>query len=68
MVPIGEPPDATVYQLIMEPADIAFKFEFPPHEIEDGEAVTEDGAGFGFTVIVTDVREAETQPTEDASA
>ena len=50
-----------MYQLIVAPADVAFKFDDEPQEIEDGEAVTGVGAAKGPTVTVTGVRDAATQ-------
>jgi hypothetical protein len=59
---MAEPPDATVYQLIVFPAEVAFKFEEAPHEIVEGEAVTGVGSGKISTVTVTGVLVADVQP------
>ena len=53
--PILMPPDGTVYQLIILPAEIAFKLAGPPTPQKAlGVAVTLIGGGVEFTVIVTD--------------
>ena len=63
LVPILLPPVATVYHLIVLPADVAFRFDEPPAHIEVGVAVTEVGTdGNGLTVTVTEVRVALAQP------
>ena len=49
------PPDGTVYQLMVLPAEIAFKFELLPAQMIEGEAVTGVGAGVTFTVIVIEL-------------
>ena len=57
LVPIVIPPVATVYQLMVLPDDVAFRFEEEPTHIAAAVAVTEVGAdGIGFTVTVTAVR------------
>jgi hypothetical protein len=63
LVPILLPPDATVYHLIVLPADVAFRFDEPPAHIEVAVAVTKEGTdGKGLTVTVNEVRVALTQP------
>jgi hypothetical protein len=50
------------------PAEIADKLDVPPAQTVGGVARGEDGAEIGFTVTLTAIREAETQPAEAASA
>ena len=47
--PILVPPTESVYQLIVFPAEVAFKFEEPPGQIEAAVAVT----GVGALTLVT---------------
>ena len=52
---MDEPPVETVYQEMLFPDDVPFKFEVPPAQIVAGEAVTDVGAaGEGLTVTVKD--------------
>ena len=61
--PILEPPVATVYHRIVLPAEVAFRLDDPPAQIEAGVDVTAVGAaGKGFTVTVTAVLLALVQP------
>ena len=54
LVPILEPPVATVYHRIVLPTEVAFRLDDPPAQIAPGVAVTAVGAaGTGFTVTVT---------------
>ena len=63
VVPIGLPPEGTVYQLMLLPLEMAFRLEEPPLQIELGVAVTDvGGAGIGVTVTVTATRAEEVQP------
>ena len=52
LVPIAAPPEETVYQLIVLPADVAFKLLLPPTQIAAGEAVTLVGAAHGEDTIL----------------
>ena len=68
LVPILEPPVATVYHWIVLPAEVALRLEDAPAQIAAGVAVTEVGAeGTAFTVAVTAVLEAVVQPLLVAS-
>jgi hypothetical protein len=54
--PILEPPVATVYHLIVLPADDALRLDDAPEQIAEGVAVTNIGAaGTRLTVTVTGV-------------
>jgi hypothetical protein len=52
VVPIGAPPEATVYQLILFPVEIALKLEEPPGQIDEGEATTLLGVAQGELTTV----------------
>ena len=67
LVPSETPPLGTVYQLILFPAEIAFRFVELPHVTGLGVAVTGLGAA-RESVTVTGVRISETQEPEKASA
>lgn len=63
LVPMDEPPVDTVYQEMVFPDDVAFKFEVPPAQMVAGEAVTGVGAaGEGLTVTVIDAQVVVLQP------
>jgi hypothetical protein len=54
--PILVPPVATVYHLIVLPADVAFRLDDAPAQIAEGVAVTNIGAaGTRLTVTITGV-------------
>ena len=53
-VPTIVPPLDAVHQLIIPFAAVAFKFEYPPHVIVCGFAVTFTGFVGGLTTTVTD--------------
>jgi hypothetical protein len=44
LVPIAEPPAASVYQYIVSPNEIALRFEEEPIQIDEGLALTTEGA------------------------
>ena len=54
LVPILLPPDGTVYHLMVLPADVAFRFDEEPAQMELGLALTDVGAvGNASKVIAT---------------
>ena len=56
LLPIGVPVVGSVYQRIVLPAEVAFRFEVPPLNITDGVAVTGSGEeGDKKTVTVTEI-------------
>jgi hypothetical protein len=59
LLPIVEPPLATVYQSILFPIEVAFNSEEKPSQTSVGDAVTETGAAGNPTVTVTGVLDAE---------
>ena len=57
LVPVLVPPVGTVYQLMLLPEEVAFKFEVAFMQTVEGVAVTEvgaDGKGDTPTVVVTE--------------
>jgi hypothetical protein len=59
LLPIAEPPVATVYQSILLPTEVAFNKDEKPSQTSVGDAVTETGAAGNPTVTVTGVLEGE---------
>ena len=69
LVPIAVPPVATVYQLMVFPDEVAFKFTLVPEQIVVALVVTAVGAvGAAFTITDTGVRVVEGQEPVNASA
>ena len=58
-VPIIFPPVGASYQVIMPEVTEADKLTVPPQETEAGVAVTEEGGGIEFTMIVMLTRDDE---------
>ena len=54
-VPISVPPEETVYNLILFPAEVAFNCDVEPHTTEAGVADTDVGIAGGVTVTTTAV-------------
>ena len=51
LLPMAVPPEGTVNQLMVLPADVAFSCEVPPGQIAAGVAVTGLGAGITGQLI-----------------
>ena len=66
VVPIAVPADGTVYQLMVLPVEVAFRFEEPPGHTLEGVAVTGvGGAGNGIILLTVALPWVPQQPCDE---